>query len=262
MFFSKPKLPVTEDERAWVDESLDEMTRLFGDGISAKPIVLPNIDFFPRDHEPTEDWGAFVFEQVCDLMGVSRNRISLKFIDEIDVSKELAKSLPSSRYGSPDTDGVWIAPKADGATPTTTSLMDVYIQVKIELIHDPVALIATITRDLARVIMLSDELISPNREDVAPIADLYAIFSGFGIFAANSAFNFRQWSGGGKKGWSVQRRGHLSEPVYGYALARYAQIRKESKPAWSKLLCLNVKTFMLQSAKVLRHEADHSRKYR
>jgi len=66
------------------------------------------------------------------------------------------------------------------------------------------------------------------------------VFLGMGIFSANSAARFRQFQDDRRSGWSTQRLGYLPEPVFGYALAKFALERGEDKPSWSRHLSPNV----------------------
>ena len=54
-----------------------------------------------------------------------------------------------------------------------------------------------------------------------PMNDLLTVFLGFGIFTANSAFHFKQYTTDRAQGWSAGRSGYLFE-------------RREAKPAWRK----------------------------
>ncbi|PPE75144.1 hypothetical protein C3942_05560 [Solimonas fluminis] len=49
--------------------------------------------------------------------------------------------------------------------------------------------------------------------------DLAAVFMGFGIFQANSAFSFHQFTEGTTVGWRSSSRGYLSAPSLLFALA-------------------------------------------
>ena len=114
------------------------------------------------------------------------------------------------------------------------------------------ALIGTVAHELGHVILLADELISRDEPDMEPFTDLLTVYLGLGIFTANTAFRFSQWSSDRRGGWEVRRLGYLGEPMYGYALARWAQLRDEEKPDWTRHLKLNVREYMNKSAKWLK----------
>ena len=54
---------------------------------------------------------------------------------------------------------------------------------------------------------------------VARLVDLGAVVLGFGIFLANTAFEFQQTSSGGMTGWGYDHRGALGQVEVAYALA-------------------------------------------
>lgn len=79
--------------------------------------------------------------------------------------------------------------------------------------------------------------------------DLLTVFFGLGVFTANSAFRFRQWSDGSLQGWRAERKGYLTEEMFGYALAVFAMMRGESSPAWGQFLEGSVKTYFKNALK-------------
>jgi hypothetical protein len=46
-----------------------------------------------------------------------------------------------------------------------------------------------------------------------------------GLFTANSVFSFSQWTNAFSQGWKAQRRGYMTEEMFGYALAAFAWMR-------------------------------------
>ena len=66
------------------------------------------------------------------------------------------------------------------------------------------------------------------------------VFSGFGVFTANSAHIY--YSGG-----MQSALGYLSQREFAYCLAVFAWRRGEANPAWAKELTSNVRIFMRDS---------------
>lgn len=89
---------------------------------------------------------------------------------------------------------------------------------------------------------------SDDDPDMEPMNDLLTVFLGLGIFTANAAFHFKQYTTNRSQGWSAGRLGYLSEEQYGYALARFAFERGEARPAWRKFLSTNVSAYWKRSA--------------
>jgi hypothetical protein len=115
-------------------------------------------------------------------------------------------------------------------------------------LKDPMALVATLAHELGHIILLRPGLVPRDEPDMEPMNDLLTVFLGFGIFTANSAFHFKQYTTDRAQGWSAGRSGYLSEELFGYALARLAFERREAKPAWRKYPSTNVSAYLKRSA--------------
>jgi hypothetical protein len=100
---------------------------------------------------------------------------------------------------------------------------------------------------LGHVILLRPGLVDRDEKDMEPMTDTVTVFLGFGVFNANSAFQFRQYTNNESQGWSTQRLGYLSEEAFGYSLARFAFERGERKPAWASYLTTNVSVYFKRS---------------
>jgi hypothetical protein len=83
------------------------------------------------------------------------------------------------------------------------------------------------------------------------MTDLVTVFYGLGIFNANSSFVFEQWTNSQFQGWRAGSAGYMSEEMFGYALALFARRRGETKPAWSKFLSTNVRSYMKSSLRFI-----------
>jgi hypothetical protein len=84
------------------------------------------------------------------------------------------------------------------------------------------------------------------------------VYLGFGVIAANAALEFSHASNLDNprtSQWSASRLGHLTEPMYGYALARYALLRQESNPSWARSVDTNPRTFMKKAGRYLKRTA-------
>jgi hypothetical protein len=267
MFFS-PKLPISDKERDWADASFEMLIGLFGrerlgsiggrgaaaSGPGKSVVVLPSLDFFAREWEPTEAWALFAVDQVCEMIGADRRRVDVRFFEVESADDALRQSLPhwesSGSKGPAGTYGELEAPES------SVDVIRARISLNASQLQDPTQLIATIAHELAHLLLLGDRKIDRDIPDMEPLTDLMTVFCGFGVFNANSAFNFRQWqSDTGRGGWQTNRLGYLPEPMWGYALARYAFLLDDPRPPWSGSLKLNVRSYMKQSMKVLVHQA-------
>jgi hypothetical protein len=114
------------------------------------------------------------------------------------------------------------------------------------------ALVATIAHELGHVLLLADGRISASeRPDHEPLTDLLTVYFGLGIFSANSAFDHFHEARGRHSYTSTSRLGYLTEPMYGYALARYAWLRGEADPDWADHLDTNPRSFLKRGLRYL-----------
>jgi hypothetical protein len=65
-----------------------------------------------------------------------------------------------------------------------------------------------------------------------------------GIFSANAAFEYSREVRGAYGYARTSRLGYLTEPMYGYGLARYAWLRGEADPGWARYVDTNPRTFL------------------
>jgi hypothetical protein len=198
------------------------------------------------------------FERICQRMGVGAGGIDLRFYQVDHVEDALIESLPHWQGSTFGAAGIYSEaripegpPPEDTSAPTTGRPT---VAIKTSDHDDPARLVAVMAHELAHVLLLGGRKIQRDEDNMEPLTDLLTVCFGFGIFNANYAMVFQQWDDGRKHGWSTQRLGYLSEPMFGYALARFAQLRGEAKPAWRQHLRLNVRTYFDQSLKVLQHE--------
>lgn len=93
-------------------------------------------------------------------------------------------------------------------------------------VKNPVQLVATFAHELAHYLTAACIEDPPggwgNWEFVT---DITATFLGFGIFMANSTFNFQQFTEVDAQGWSYSRNGYLSEAEHVYALAIFLRLK-------------------------------------
>ena len=62
----------------------------------------------------------------------------------------------------------------------------------------------------------------------------HRIAAGINVLAV--AIREKYWTAGQFSGWDMSKRGYLTMPMYGYALALFAWVRGEENPDWCKEL--------------------------
>ena len=223
---------------------MEWLLKEFGcDAFRAVTVVLPTDEFFPDEYAADEDDVWCLVERVCDYMDVDPDLIELEFFD--DQHSELQKSIGclESSY--------------DGASGHYRKRKDKFVvSLATSQLADPMSLVATIAHELGHVRLLGEERVDDDYDDHEPLTDLVTVFFGLGVFTANSAFSFQQWTNSSSQGWQTERKGYLSEEMFGYALALFALMRSEHKPAWSRYLEGSVSTYFKNGQRYLQKTGD------
>lgn len=93
------------------------------------------------------------------------------------------------------------------------------------LVGQPIPLVATFVHELAHYLLLNARDEPPGGiEAMEPATDLATVHLGFGLFGANSAFNFAQFTDFDRQGWRTSRQGYLSEREWSFAIALFCEI--------------------------------------
>ena len=234
---SKPTLPVSEEQRRWIDGSFLRLAGLLGsERLLEATVVLPTQEYFPDRYDRSEVALQAMFERVAAQVRLNPTDIDVKLFASAD---EVTRDLAPFRSG--ETSGPAGLYHHD---PTERP----HISINESQLEDPMALVAVLAHELGHIILLRPGLVDRDEADMEPLNDLLTVFVGFGIFTANSAFRFEQHQDYSKQGWSARRTGYLSEEQLGYALAQFAFERGEQKPPWRSHLSTNVSAYMKRSA--------------
>lgn len=237
------RCPVVEEERSWIDEQMAWFVDQFGASWLRSPVVLPTDDFFPGAYTGSKQDVRRVVARLCAYMQVDPERVVIDFHAELDLGEAIA--------GIPGASARWAGAAGHYRTVNGKAL----ISLKDSLGRSPMALIATVAHELAHERLLGEGRVAPDRVDQEPLTDLLTVYLGLGIFSANAAFEFSSDAGG----WSTRRLGYLTEPMFGYALARYAWLRGEPKPDWAKYLKTNPRSFLKKGLRFLKRSGDEGR---
>lgn len=111
-----------------------------------------------------------------------------------------------------------------------------------KITRDPVNLVATFAHELSHYLTYTYEQAPPDGwENWEYATDITATIIGYGIFMANTAFNFKTNS----CGWQTSRFGYLSEYEYIYSLAIFLALKdyspKDVKPYLKQYLYKSLK---------------------
>ncbi|MEV4757537.1 hypothetical protein AB0J86_20830 [Micromonospora sp. NPDC049559] len=228
--------PVVAEEQVWIDENLSWFRGEFGDSWLRSPVVLPTDDFFPGAYAGSAEDMRRTVTRVCGYARVDPGRIRVELHSDRAADRELRKLVGGTTSWS----------GAAGHYRVVAGRAVVSLAESLGL--RPLALVATVAHELAHERLLGEGRVDPDRRDQEPLTDLLTVYLGLGVFTANAAFEFA----GDHGGWSASRLGYLTEPMFGYALARYAWMRGEPDPEWAAHLDTNPRAYLRQGLRFLK----------
>ncbi|MEL0653348.1 hypothetical protein V6246_18145 [Algibacter sp. TI.3.09] len=233
MFWNKKKkLPITKEDKVWVDEDLNWLRTEFGEEHFMEiRTVTPTKDFYNRTFDGTEKDAEFILERTKELMNIRDIEIKLEFFSNQPIEMADGTILTSPA----DINGSWDS--ASGTYQQTEN--ETIISIERGQLKNPISLIATISHELSHQILLGENRIEENDEF---LTDLTAITYGFGIFIGNSRFQFTSQG----FGWKSSSQGYLPEQIIAYAMAWLSNERNE-KTNYSQYLDKSLKKYLDQS---------------
>ena len=179
-------------------------------------VVTPTLDDFPVDpelegEELAEDYFAFVLEH-------ARLRDEWDFEPEAEFTPNVADALRGMPHAMTE------APTRSGDEDWLPAGDPLPIPYDPSALERPALLVATFARGIAHYLAQSDPDLPTGEAHRERLVDLGAVVLGFGIFLANTAFEFQQTSSGGMTGWGYDHRGALGQVEVAYALAIVATL--------------------------------------
>jgi hypothetical protein len=221
-FLGSRKSPLGQDDEEWQLACwpwlLSNVVDI--DTIRDCPLIVPNDTYFPGTKAKGKERAEHVFRCVAELIGVAAWPFDL---------------VEQEERVNPIVSPTLIVQNTPGSPAGTFQLQSDYrLQVTYspELVDDPGQLIATFVHEICHALMLTIDRSDPESEPPGGweceefATDLLVTLLGFGIFGANAAFQFDQYSdpGTGMGGWSTRRSGYLTEIEWAFALAIYFKI--------------------------------------
>jgi hypothetical protein len=239
-FVSKPECPVDSQTREWIERRWAWLTEQFGqESLQAVRVILPTAEFFPDSYGGTAADTRVMLDRVCGYMGIGPETVEM--------------SLYQDRNPVYDAEG-----RRGTAGLYHEEAGKFHVWIEASNLGDPLALVAVMAHELGHVHLLGHDRVSSDADDDEPLADLLTVYLGMGLFTANSVIRENYWQRGNVAGWSMSRRGYLSMPMFGYALARFALARAEEQPPWAKELRPDVRSAFVKARRFLAEMAqDH-----
>jgi hypothetical protein len=244
---------VDSTDKAWVEDRLRWLSQEFGlDRMRSATVILPTPEFFPDPYDGSRKGVRPLFRRVCRYMKIDPGSVRLEFYRErktpgahglehgtagLFEGSGLDSLIEASSQNEMHGDGRWYANSEKAV-----------VRLEVSNLEDPMTVVGTLAHELGHVLLLGEGRISEGADDHEPLTDLLTVFMGLGIFTANS--RVRTFRG------QLKGAGYLSQPMFGHALALFAWIRNESKPAWARHLCLDVRAAFWQAHRYLQKTGD------
>jgi hypothetical protein len=225
---------VDADTATWHIENMGWLIREFGgrDSPTESTLVLPKPGFFTFEGEQGHALALRLFDQVRGYCGMSDWEVDLTADDN-----PLAASAPI---------GVaMIVPQKHAAGTFGIDGNRVQITYTTAQLQRPDRLIATFAHELAHYLLATATSSPPCDDDeIEFLTDLAAVYLGFGVFLANTRFEFEAIGDGSMQGWRWQNAGYLPEADLIFALALFLRAKEQDerpacealKPHLSKML--------------------------
>ncbi|MDQ2076383.1 hypothetical protein [Marinimicrobium sp. ABcell2] len=238
IFKSKPILS-SEDTEFQV-ATFRWLLRNFGgkDFYEDTQLVLPTREYFPSKVESADEAAIETFEAVKRYAGMEEWRCKLEAQEE-DVDVRVAPALR-----------VQNAPHSPLGTFEAREDNEIVVTYNPATVGNPTQLVATFAHELAHYLTGFGPEDPPGGWDNWEFAtDIAATFLGFGVFMANAARNFQQFTEVDAQGWEYSRNGYLFESEHIFALAIFLGLKGIAaehalpylKPTLKKLLKKAVK---------------------
>ncbi|MFK2855731.1 hypothetical protein [Dyella humi] len=162
-------------------------------------LILPTPQFFPHDGSQGHAFAEMIFHQVKVYAGMADWPCTLQCQEDdpnpMVSPQAFVKDAPSSPAGT-------FRKLEEGGALITYHPRQ---------LRDPMSMVATFAHELAHYRTAGSPEPPPGGWEVwEPATDIAAVFLGFGIFLANSRFQFAQYSQG-NVGWRWRQQGYISE---------------------------------------------------
>jgi len=186
-------------------------------------LVLPTPKFFPHDGSSGHAFAEMIFHQVKVYADMADWPCTLQCQEDDPNTMVSPQAFVQGAPQSPS--GTFRALKEGGALITYNPRQ----------LHNPMSMVATFAHELAHYRTAGFPEPPPGGWEVwEPATDLAAVFMGFGVFLANSRFNFSHFNDGQTAGWRWQQQGYLSDVEVLHAHAIFSSLlgvdQRESLP--------------------------------
>ena len=241
----KTKSPLEPNDEDWQLACWRWLFENFGDThpVTETPLVQANGTYFPSTDLTGHNKAQYIFELVARHMRVPTEGFKL---------------VPQQETVDPRVGNLLIVQNAPASPAGTFQL---HANNELTITYDPAGLdrpvpfIATLAHEISHALLFTTREAPPGGDDCEEFAtDLAVTYFGFGLFGANSAFEFRQYSdmGTGMQGWETRRLGYLTEAEWGFSLAVFLLVSGRNEANTLDLLKPGPAAHLKKSLKYLR----------
>lgn len=212
----KTKSLITIEDKDFQIECFTWLLTHFGgpDFYQSTDLILPTEEFFPSKVTSEKEAADTTFRQVMKHAGLEDWPVHLEE-QERDVDPLVNATTVIQNLDIP-TGGTFRVSESDEVTITYNP----------GIVTDPAQMVAVFAHELAHYLTSNAPEPPPGGWDNWEFAtDICAIFMGFGIFQANSAFKFEQFASVESVGWKSSGNGYLSQKECCYSLAIFLGLK-------------------------------------
>ena len=212
--FKPSRPPVDETTIEWIFDSFQWFMQQFDHDyfVNNTQLIVPDNTHFPGRAGSTEEMIQMIFDRVAIYAGMSHWKFQLNNAKTCEIKAAGTIIAPEPVRG----DALRVEWEG-GPVP---------IYYDPQLINNPEALIASFAHSLAHYLgQTANEPPPGGAENWPYTTELLALFMGFGLMFANSAFATAVRSCGGCGGANANRQSFLSQYDMSYALALFCQLK-------------------------------------
>jgi len=217
---------VDSDTAQWHVDNFAWLVATFGGNraFANSVLVLPKPGFFPSDGQEGHDKALHILEWVKHYCGMRDWPVEL-VPDDNPAAERSTISVAAPVHGKHALGTFSVAGNA------------VQISYVPALLARPDRLIATLAHELAHYLLATAPTPPPCEDDEHEfLTDLTAAYLGFGVFMANSVFEFEAIHAGPMQGWRYGRSGYLPEQDLVFATALFIAAKElDPQPAYQCL---------------------------
>lgn len=229
---------ISDDDFLFQIETFEWLLDCFGgdDFFDETTLVYPTKKFFPETVYSDREAAEVTFKYVKQYAGMKEWECEL-LEQEKDYEHKVAPTLVVENLE-----------QGPLGTFSRDNDQKIIITYNPAIVSDSTQLVATLSHELAHYLTSTADSPPPGGwENWEFATDIAAVFLGFGIFLANSAFVFDQYTDIDSQGWKTSRSGYLSESEYAYSLSIFMKLKDISPKDVYPFLKPNIKSLVKHS---------------